>query len=130
MDWSTLGDAGLQVLGFLLPVIAVVGSIVVAALVKKLLDWLGVKRSEKIDEMIDKYVGIGVNAAERTARKKLDGRQLDRNDKLNIAVKTVLGELEQSGIRGVTTELVKARIEDYLEIRETSGPKLEQPAPK
>jgi len=112
--WATLG-AG--VLAGILPLLATVLTVAVAALAKKGVDKLGIKRSQDIDDMIDKYVGIGVGYAERYAKSKLaaDGTKVGGNDKLALAVKSVMGELDQSGIKGVAENLIVARIESALE---------------
>ncbi|HUS89616.1 MAG TPA: phage holin, LLH family [Desulfosporosinus sp.] len=117
MDWSNLGGTGLEVLNFLLPVLSSAIVIVLSALAKKWVDKLGLERSERVDTMIDKYVGLAIHAAERTATKKIGGMELDGRDKLSLATRTVLGELEQSGLKGIGEELIKARIESYLEVR-------------
>jgi secreted Zn-dependent insulinase-like peptidase len=115
MDWSSLGAAGLEVLKFVLPIISSVLLVVVTAFVKRWLDKMGVERSATIDKMIDEYVTIGINYADRAARLKLDGKVLGPNDKLALATKAVLAELDQSKIKGVTEELIRARIESTLE---------------
>lgn len=115
MDWTTLGAAGLEILKFVLPIVSSVLLVVVTAFVKRWLDKMGIERSATIDKMIDDYVSIGVTYAERAARLKVDGKQLTSNDKLALATKAVLAELDQSKIKGVTEELIKARIESYLE---------------
>ena len=120
MDFGSLGGAGLELLKFSLPVFSAVLVIVLSALAKKAVDKMGLERSERIDNMIDKYVGMGVNAAERVANKRVTGKDLDGRDKLAMATSTVLAELEQSGLKGVGEELIKARIENYLEISKPS----------
>lgn len=118
VDWlSVLAAFG----DFFLPILATILTIVGAAYTKKLLDKMGLERSEKIDNLIDKYVALGVTSAERFARKKLDGRELDGKDKLSMAITTVLGELEQSGIKCVGEDLIRHRIESYLEVNTSSG---------
>lgn len=111
--WSTLG-AG--ILEGILPLLATVITVALAALVKKGIDKLGVKRSQDVDDMIDKYVGIGIGYAKQYAANKLKagGSALRGGDKLGIAVKTVMGELDQSGITGVAESLIVARIESAL----------------
>ncbi len=113
-------DVALVLLQFILPVVSSVLVVVLTALAKKWLDKLGVERSVKIDDMIDRYVDIGVKYAERVAQKKLDGRAeaLTGPEKRSLAVNTVLAELEQSGIKGVTEQLIKARIEKMLQDKE------------
>lgn len=119
MDWASFGGAGMEIGKFLLPVLSTVLVIVLSALAKKLVDKLGVNRSVQIDEMIDKYVAIGVKAAERVATNKIGSSETLRSgDKMSLATKTVLSELEQSGIKGVAEELIKARIEHYLEVKD------------
>jgi hypothetical protein len=108
------------VLEFLLPVLGTILTIVAAALAKKYIGKLGVERSEKVDAMIDKYVGIGVDAAKKVAANYLaaNGQKLPGGSKKAKAVSTVLSELEQSGIKGVAEELISARIEAWLENKE------------
>lgn len=108
----------LLVLNYLLPVVAGVLAIVLPVLVKKLLDKWGIERSDRIDAMLDKYVGVGVNAAEVTARKYLQARNasMSGEDKKAKAIKVVMDELQQSGITGVAEELISARIESWLEV--------------
>lgn len=113
MDWT---DAGLQVLYFALPILSAVLIAVLTALAKKWAEKLGVERSEKIDDMIDRYVELAVRATEKVAANKLASNvKMSSEDKLGLAVKTVLDELEQSGIKGVTEAVITARIEAFLE---------------
>lgn len=122
MDFSNFGGVGLQLLEFLLPLIAVVLTVGVAALLKKGVDSIGVNRSAQIDTMIDKYVEIGVNAAKMAAEKKLNtSSKMSGDDKLGLATKTVLTELEQSGLKSVGEQLIKDRIENFLHIDKSSG---------
>lgn len=107
----------LLVLNYLLPVIAAILTIIAPVLVKKLLDKWGIERSERIDAMIDKYVGIGVNAAEVAGRKYLLANHggMSSDDKKAKAIKVVMDELKQAGVTGVATDLVSSRIESWLE---------------
>lgn len=107
------------ILEFLLPVLGTILTIVLAALAKKYIGKLGVERSDKIDTMIDKYVGIGIDAAEKVAVNYakaigIPGATLSGGTKKRNALNTVLIELEQSGIKGVAEELISARIEAAL----------------
>jgi 16S rRNA U1498 N3-methylase RsmE len=108
-----------EVLTFLLPILGTVLTVILTALAKKWIDKLGIERSGKIDDMIDKYVEMGVEAAERiainAAKASGAGGTGDGSDKKAHAVKTVLAELEQSGIKDVAEQLVVNRIEAYLE---------------
>ena len=115
--WGVLAELG----QFVLPIAASVLTVVLAALAKKLLDKWGLERSEKVDNMIDRYVGTSVEFAERFATKKLDGRVVDGKDKLALATRTVLAELKQSGIKDVGEELIKARIEAWLSAKEVDS---------
>lgn len=113
------GEVVVGLLQFILPVVSSVLIVVLTALAKKWLDKLGVERSVRIDDMIDRYVDVGVKYAERVALKKLNGQEsLTGEQKRNLAVTTVLAELEQSGIKGVTEQLIKARIEKLLQDRD------------
>ena len=112
---SSVSTVGLGLLDFLLPTISAVLTALAIVGVKAALDKMGVKRSIQVDDMIDKYVKIGVNYAQRYAEKKLDGRDVTPQDKLGIAVKTVLGELEQSKIKGVAHDLIVSRVEAALQ---------------
>lgn len=115
-------EVAIGLLQFILPVVSSVLVVVLTALAKKWLDKLGVERSVKIDDMIDRYVDIGVKYAERVAVKKLDGHDsMTGVDKRNLAITTVLAELEQSGIKGVTEQLIKARIEKLLQDKEIAN---------
>lgn len=100
-----------------LPVLAGVVSILIIALIRKYLPKLGIERSERIDAMIDKYVKIGVGAAERAGQAYLSAEQkkLPGENKKAHAVKVVLDELEQSGIKNVGEQLITARIEAWLQ---------------
>lgn len=109
-----LESLGLPLLKYLLPLLATLLTFLGSYAAKKLLDKLGVNRSEQIDAMIDKYVGIGVKYAQSAADNKLLGYDMTGKDKLQLAVGTVLRELEQSGITKVGEELIKSRIEAYL----------------
>lgn len=110
MDWKS---GGLQVLGWMLPVLSSVLVVLLSALAKKLLDKLNLEHEGKIDLMIDKYVAVGVKNAERWANTFIV--KPASSDKLGMAVKTVLDELEASGVKGVAEALIKARIEALLE---------------
>lgn len=111
-------DMLLVVLDYLLPVIAGIVAILLAAGSKKLLDKWGVERSEKVDAMIDDYVSKGVDYAEVVARKYLSENKAEMSgeNKRAKAVKVVMDELQQSGITGVAEDLVVARIESWLEV--------------
>jgi hypothetical protein len=108
----------LVVLNHLLPVICGILAILIAAGSKKLMDKWGVERSEKIDAMIDNYVGKGVDYAEVIARKYMseNGEAMSGGSKKSKAVNVVMEELKQSGITGVAEDLVVARIESWLEV--------------
>ena len=121
MSW---GAMGLDVLQFLLPILGTLLTIVLSALAHKALQKAGLERSKHIDAMIDKYVGVGVNFAQRAADKKLGGRTYKGEDKMRLAIVTVLGELEQSGLKKVGEDLIRARIEDYLHVGEAKPPVL------
>lgn len=101
---------------WVLPLLASLLVILGIAGVKKLLDKMGVDRSNKIDGMIDRYVRVGISAAEVAGRKYFaaQGAKLFGGSKKARAVKTVLRELEQSGIKGVAEELISDRIEHWL----------------
>ena len=105
---------------YLLPVIAAILSIVLAALAKKYIGKLGIERSEKVDAMIDKYVDIGINAAERagTVYLKANKMKLPGSTKKFRAIETVLEELKQSGVTDVGKELIATRIESWFEDKE------------
>jgi hypothetical protein len=117
--WSTIW---MGVLEGLLPLLAAVITAALTLLIKKGIDRIGVAHSKEVDDMIDKYVGIGVDYAKKLATNKLaSGSKLAGEDKMALAVKTVMGELQQSGVTGVTKELVIARIEALLQ----NDPKVE-----
>jgi hypothetical protein len=109
----------LVVLNHLWPVIGGILAILLAAGAKKLMDKWGIDRSEKIDNMIDVYVGKGVDYAEVVARKYAseNGIKMAGGSKKAKAVNVVMEELKQSGITGVAEELVVARIESWLEVK-------------
>lgn len=115
MEWSAVG---MEVLKFALPIIATIASALVPLLIKKLLDNMGLSRNAQLDATIDKYVDIGVKYAERAANRKLSG-DMTGKDKSALAVRTVLGELEKAGITKIGEELIRARIEAYLESPDT-----------
>ena len=102
---------------YLLPIIAAILTLLLAAGLRKLLEKLGVDRSEKIDGMIEKYVGIGVDVAEVAGRKFLaaHGEKMDGGSKKAKAVKVVMDELQQSGVTDVAESLITNRIESWLE---------------
>ena len=128
MDESSVGSIGLEVLRFGLPILSSVLIVVLTALAKKLVDKMGIENNQKLDATIDKYVEVGVRFANQYATKKLDGRTIDSKDKLALATKTVLLELEQSGIKDVAEALIRARVESLLNSKEeaakASGPKV------
>lgn len=101
---------------WVLPLLASLLAILGIAGVKKLLDKMGVERSEKVDNLIDRYVRMGISAAEVAGKKYLatQGVKLAGGSKKSRAVSTVLRELEQSGIKGVAEELISDRIEHWL----------------
>lgn len=113
-------DILLPILDWVLPVAAACLTIVLAALAKKHIGKLGVERSDRIDDMIDRYVGIGVDAAERAANAAVKAQmgKMPGESKKAMAIKTVLAELDQSGIKGVGEELIADRIESWLEVRD------------
>lgn len=110
------------ILEWVLPVLATILTVVLAVLAKRWIEKLGVERSAKVDDMIDRYVEMGVDAAERAAKTYLaaNNASLPGSAKKAKAVKTVLNELEQSGIKGVAEELISDRIESWLEVKEES----------
>ncbi len=109
----------LVILNHLLPIIGGILTILVVAGAKKLMDKWGVDRSEKIDTMIDTYVGKGIDYAEVIARKYMaeNGNKMTSGSKKSKAINVVMEELKQSGITGVAEELVVARIESWLEVK-------------
>lgn len=112
--WATIGSGVAQAL---LPVLSTILVAALVGLIKKGIDKLGVKRSQEIDTMLDKYVGIGIGHAERFALNRLsaDGKSsVTGKDKLGLAVSTVMSELDQSGITGVVESLIVGRIEHAL----------------
>lgn len=105
-----------QVFGFLLPIIASVLTIVLSRLAVKAMDRMGVEHSKEVDAMIDKYVGIGINYAQQYAEKKLGGDvDVSGSDKKALAVKTILAELDKSGLKNVAHDLIVGRIEAALQ---------------
>jgi hypothetical protein len=106
----------LTLLNYLLPVIGSILALLLAAGAKKLLDKWGIERSDKIDAMLDKYIGIGVSSAEVAATKYLaaTGSKMPGGNKKTKAIKVIMEELKQSGITNVAEELVSARIESWL----------------
>lgn len=111
---TSFAGLGVEIGQFLLPIVGTVLTIIISYLLKRLIDKMGIQRSEKIDDMIDKYVNIGITYANRAAEKKLGGLTYDSKDKLALAVKTVAEELKQSGIKDVAEQLIVARIESAL----------------
>ena len=107
-----VGSWALPVIAGILTMLAIVG-------VKKLLDKMGIERSEKVDDMIDKYVNMGINVANVAGTKWLEtqGVKMASGSKKARAVKVVLDELEQSGIKDVAESLISDRIEHWLEKR-------------
>lgn len=104
---------------YILPVLASVITILLVAGSKKLMDKWGIERSDRLDTMIDKYVNIGVDTAEVSARKYLEiqGAKMDGESKKTKAIKVVMDELKQSGVTNVAEELVSSRIESWLEVK-------------
>lgn len=112
---SWLSIAG-DIFNWLMPILAPILSALLIYAAKRALDHFGIKQSQQTDEMIDKYVTIGVNYAQRFAEKKLGGKEVNNEDKLELAITTVLGELEQSGIKNVGRDLIVGRIESALQV--------------
>jgi len=110
----------LMVLNWALPILGSVLTVILTILAKRWIEKLGLERSEKIDNMIDVYVEKGVLAAERAAGQymTLNGHRMSGASKRANAIRVVLGELEQSGLKKVGRELITARIEAYLEDKE------------
>jgi len=102
---------------WLLPLLASLLTILAIAGLKRLMDKWGVQRSEKVDDLIDRYVRMGINVAEVAGRKYLEnqGARLTSGSKKSIAVGSILRELDQSGLKGITEELIAGRIEHWLE---------------
>lgn len=123
IDWAAIG---LPILQFVLPILGtVLASLAIWAL-KKLLTKLGLEENQKIDQMIDHYVHVGVNHAEKAATKLIETKlSLSSSDKMSLALQTVLKELESSGVKNVGEELIRARIEAYLNL----VPKVPAPTP-
>ena len=109
-------EIAISIFGYLLPVIASIITLLAIIGVRKLFDKFGLERSEKVDDMIDKYVHMGINAAEVVGEKYLKMRnvKMPGEDKIDMAIKTVMTELEQSGIKDVAEELIVNRIEHWL----------------
>jgi hypothetical protein len=101
---------------YVLPILASILTLLLAAGAKKLFEKWGVERSDKVDAMIDKYVGIGVNFAEVAGTKYLEtqGMKMSGGSKKAKAIKVVMDELKQSGVTDVAEDLVSARIESWL----------------
>lgn len=106
----------LVILQYLLPVLGSVLTVVLVALAKKLLDKWNIERGEKIDRMLDDYVGKGVAAAEKAAANYLKAKngKMTGGQKKVKAVRVVMRELEQAGVTNVAEELVSERIEAWL----------------
>lgn len=111
----------LPILDWVLPIAAAVLTLLLAALAKKHIGKLGIERSAKVDDMIDRYVAMGVDAAEGAAKTAIKAKtgKMRSEDKKATAVNVVLKELEQSGIKDVAEELISARIEALLEGKES-----------
>lgn len=109
-------DVLLPILDWVLPVVAGILTLVLIAVSKKYIGKLGIERSDKVDDMIERYVTMGIAAAEKSADVVLKAQQgkLTGGSKKALAVKVVLAELEQSGIKGVAEELISNRIEAAL----------------
>ena len=130
-------DIGMTLLGYLLPVIASIITLFLMAGARKLLEKMGIERTEKIDGLIDKYVEVGVTAAEIAARKHLaiSGEKMDSEDKKLKAIDAVMAELKQSGLLDVSKEIIVNRIENWLELSghkpglDKSEPTKPQPSP-
>tara|TARA_R100001244_G_scaffold128115_1_gene98971 strand:- start:500 stop:877 length:378 start_codon:yes stop_codon:yes gene_type:complete len=110
-------EALLPVLDFALPVLGVILTIVLVALAKKHIGKLGIENSATTDAMLEKYVPMAVSFAEGMGRKAIAAGQakMPGESKKTLAVKTVLAELEQSGVKNVAEDLISARIEAWLE---------------
>lgn len=104
-------------LPYVLPLLATLLTILVSVGVKKLIDKFGLDRTERVDDLIDKYVGVGINYAEVMARSYLSntGDKMPSLTKKQKATKVVMNELKKAGVLDVTQELVSARIESWLE---------------
>ena len=113
-------DVLLPVLDWVLPVVGAILTIALVALAKKHVGKLGIERSAAVDDMIDRYVAMGVKAAERAGSAAIATQtgKLPGSSKKAVAVKVVLDELDQSGVKGVAEQLIAARIEAFLEDKE------------
>lgn len=110
-------DIFLIVVEYLLPLIASVLTVVIAAGAKRLFDKWGIERSQTVDAMIDDYAKKGVDYAEVMGRKYLadNNAKISSRSKMSHAVGIVMRELKQAGITNVAEELVVGRIEYWLE---------------
>lgn len=110
-------DVLLPILDFVLPVGIAILTIVAVALAKKYIGKLGIERSEKTDAMLEKYVPMAVSFVERAAKTAIAAGQekIPSESKKSMAVKAVLAELKQSGIKDVGEDLIAARVEAWLE---------------
>jgi hypothetical protein len=108
-------DILLTLTPYLAPLLAGVLTILLTIGAKKLLDKVGVDRSQKIDDMIDRYITVGVDFANVWATKKAaENTPVTGESKKAKAIKVVMDELTQSGVTGVAEELLTARIESWL----------------
>jgi len=100
----------------LLPLVAGCLSVVLIFATRRLLSYLGVKRSASVDAMIDKYVDVAVDYAEVAGTKylQMNGHKLPASSKKAKALKVIMDELEQAGITDVARDLIIARLESNL----------------
>jgi hypothetical protein len=106
----------LTLLNLALPTIATAIGIILIALLRKGLKKLGLEENRQLDDMIDRYVQIGVNAAEKKATNAIKEKlaTMSPEQKLESATAMILAELEAAGIKDVGPALIKTRIESYL----------------
>lgn len=101
------------VLNVLLPVITVLVAWGVRQLVKK----LDVESKVKVDELVDKVVARAVDCVEQLNQvsAKLNQPVGSSQDKLVHAINIVAGELQTLGITQVTGDIIRTKIEAYLQ---------------
>lgn len=105
------------VLEIAIPVVLVLIAWAVRALVKK----LNVEQMINTEELIDKIVGRAVDCVEQLdviARKK--GESINSDNKLGTVLRLVEQELRHLNLPKLTGEILRTKIESYLQRRDAS----------
>lgn len=84
------------------------------ALATKLFQRAGLKLSQDQETAFDAIIAKGISAAEEAAHKAIGGIKLTGDDKLGVALKFVLSQIDAQGLAKKGEDLIKDRIHSAL----------------